>query len=79
LDSLKVDSPTASAAIIRKLLAGALGPLEDIVVLNGISRIDRRGKRSEPTAAAATAANAIDSGAAADLLARLAALSHEPA
>ena len=79
LDSLQVDGPAGSAAIIRKLLGGEPGPARDIVVLNAAAGLIVANKTAEPKAAAAMAASAIDSGAAADLLARLAARSHEPA
>lgn len=76
LDSLKIDSPAASAAVIRKLLDGERGPARDIVVLNAAAGLIVAGKANEPVAAAKLAAEAIDSGSAADLLMRLAALSH---
>ena len=76
LDSLKIDGPAASAAIIRKILAGEPGPGRDIVVLNAAAGIVVAGKADEPRDAAALAAAAIDSGAAADLLARLVMRSH---
>jgi anthranilate phosphoribosyltransferase len=79
LDSLSVDGPVASAAIIRNILSGEAGPARDIVVLNAAAGLIAAGKATDPKAAAATAAYAIDSGAAADLLARLAARSHLPA
>jgi anthranilate phosphoribosyltransferase len=79
LDSLHVDSPVASAAIVRKVLAGEPGPARDIVVLNAAAGLIVAGKTAEPKAAAALAANAIDAGAAAELLQRLAARSYAPA
>ncbi len=78
LDSLKVNDPAASAAIIRKILAGEHGPARDIVVLNAAAGLVVANKASEPKTAAAMAASAIDSSAAAALLARLVARSHEP-
>ena len=71
LDSVKVDGPAASAAIIRRILAGEPGPARDIVVLNAAAGLIVANKSSSTQAAAALAAGAIDSGAAADLLARL--------
>ncbi len=79
LDGLKVDGPAESAPIIRKILAGERGPARDIVVLNAAAGLIVAGKTTDPKTAAAMAASAIDCGAAADLLARLAARSHEPA
>ena len=79
LDSLKIDGPAASAAIIRRILSGELGPARDIVVLNAAAGLIVAGAVDTPLAAAAKVASAIDSGAAADLLARLIARSHAPA
>jgi anthranilate phosphoribosyltransferase len=79
LDSLKIDGPAASAALIRRLLGGESGAARDIVVLNAAAGLVVAGKAANPIAGAAMAASAIDSGAAANLLARLAARSHEPA
>ncbi len=76
LDSLKIDSPATSAAVIRKLLAGERGPARDIVVLNAAAGLIVAGKATDPIAAAKLAAEAINSGSAADLLARLVELSH---
>ena len=79
LDSLKIDGPTASAAIVRKILAGESGPARDIVVLNAAAGLIVAGAADAPSVAATKAAQAIDSGAALDLLARLIARSHAPA
>jgi anthranilate phosphoribosyltransferase len=76
LDSLKVDGPDASAAMIRDVLAGKAGAARDIVVANAAAAIWLVGKSDSPRAAAARAAEAIDTGAARDLLAKLAARSH---
>lgn len=76
LDPLKIDGPTASAAVIRNLLAGESGLARDIVVLNAAAGLIVAGRANDPAAAAKLAAEAIDSGAAADLLARLVARSH---
>jgi anthranilate phosphoribosyltransferase len=79
LDSLKINGPAASAAVIRKLLAGERGLARDIVLLNAAAGLVVAGKAAEPAAAAKLAATAIDSGAAADLLARLVERSHASA
>jgi anthranilate phosphoribosyltransferase len=79
LESLKIDGPVESAAVIRRLLAGERGPACDIVVLNAAAGLVVANKASDTKAAADMAASAIDSGAAADLLARLVIRSHEPA
>jgi anthranilate phosphoribosyltransferase len=77
LDSLTVDGPAASAAMIRGILAGRPGAPRDIVVLNAAAGLVTAGKTSDPRDAAAQAAAAIDTGAAQSLLARLAEKSHE--
>jgi anthranilate phosphoribosyltransferase len=79
LNALRVDGPAASAAIIRNVLAGNRGPARDIVVLNAGAALLVAGKASHPKIAAQTAAQAIDNGAAASLLAQLAELSHAAA
>lgn len=76
---LEVESPAHSAAVIRKTLKGAHGPARDIVVLNAAAALLVAGHVDTPTAGAQQASAAIDSGAAADLLARLAERSHAPA
>ncbi len=79
LDALTVDGPTASAEVIRGILAGQRGAPRDIVVLNAAAGLVTAGKTDSPRDAAAQAAAAIDSGAAKSLLARLAERSHAPA
>jgi anthranilate phosphoribosyltransferase len=72
LESMLVDAPAASAAMIRGVLAGQPGPARDIVVLNAAAAIWTAGQAPSPQAAALSATAAIDSGAARDLLTRLA-------
>src|SRR3972149_4972858 len=72
LESLAVDSPAASAAIVRQVLDGIPGPARDLVILNAAAGLIAFGKTNDPMIAAAEAAAAIDSGAAETLLARLA-------
>ena len=79
LDALRVDGPAASAAIIRNVLAGNRGPARDIVVLNAAAALIVAGKATDPKIAAQTATQAIDNGAAANLLAQLAERSHAAA
>jgi anthranilate phosphoribosyltransferase len=79
LESLAVDSPVASAAIVRQVLDGIAGPARDLVILNAAAGLIAFGKTDNPTLAAAEAAAAIDEGIAEDLLMRLAKRSHEPA
>jgi anthranilate phosphoribosyltransferase len=71
IDSLAVDSPAASAAIVRDVLAGKQGPAREIVVVNAAAALWTAGKTEDTHAAAKLASEAIDSGAARDLLAKL--------
>jgi anthranilate phosphoribosyltransferase len=79
LDYLLIDTPAASAVVICKVLGRELGPARDIVVLNAAAALLAAGRATEPTSAAALAAEAIDSGAAERLLSRLAERSHQSA
>jgi anthranilate phosphoribosyltransferase len=69
LAELEVAGPEESAAAIRGVLAGDAGPRRDVVVLNAAAVLVATG-RGDPTAARRLAEQAIDSGRAADLLAR---------
>jgi anthranilate phosphoribosyltransferase len=71
-DTMLVENAAESAAIIRRILAGEAGPPRDIVVLNAAAALLTAGKVTDPVEAAQAAAAAINSGAARDLLARLA-------
>jgi anthranilate phosphoribosyltransferase len=75
-DSMQVDGPEASAALIREILAGKAGPPRDIVVLNSAAALWTAGANRSLRACAEEAASAIDSGAANELLGRLAEASH---
>lgn len=77
-DSLVVANPSESAALIRRVLSGEPGPPRDIVLLNAAAALWTVGKVETPLAGATLAAQAIDSGAAARLLAQLATLSSQP-
>jgi anthranilate phosphoribosyltransferase len=79
LDTLAISGPAASAAIIRRILDGELGPARDIVVLNAAAGLIAAGRTNEPRAAAEAAAAAIDRGTAKTLLDRLVARSNAPA
>jgi len=68
---LRVDSPQASAEIIRGVLAGRRGPARDIVVLNSAAAIYVGGVAASLEEGVQKAAQSIDSGAAAKALARL--------
>jgi anthranilate phosphoribosyltransferase len=76
LASIQVTGPNQSAATIRGVLAGQSGPARDIVVANAAAALWIAGAVPSPAAGAVLAASAIDTGAARDLLVRLAALSH---
>ncbi len=71
LDSIRVDGPEASAAMIRDVLAAQPGPARDIVVLNAAAARLAAGRDQDPQQAAATAAAAIDDGSASALLDQL--------
>jgi anthranilate phosphoribosyltransferase len=75
LAPLMVEDPAASAALISRLLAGERGAARDIVVMNSAAALWVAGQVTTLNAGAEEAAAAIDSGAARQLLARLAALS----
>jgi anthranilate phosphoribosyltransferase len=76
---LMIDTPAASAAVIRTVLGREPGPARDIVILNAAAGLLAAGRATEPKPAAALAAEAIDTGAAERLLARLAERSHQSA
>ncbi len=75
-EGMLVDDPASSAAVIRDVLAGKPGSPRDIVVLNAAAALWTAGKSDDPRQCAALAAEAIDSTAAADLLAHLVELSN---
>jgi anthranilate phosphoribosyltransferase len=79
LDGLLIETPTASAAVVRKVLDGETGAARDIVVLNAAAGLVVAGNAPDPRSAATIAASVIDSGAAKQLLSRLAERSHQPA
>jgi anthranilate phosphoribosyltransferase len=79
LTGLTVDSPAASAALIRKILGGDLGPARDIVVLNAAAALFATGKPTDPKQAALGVVDAIDSGDADELLKNLIARSNSAA
>jgi anthranilate phosphoribosyltransferase len=69
LAELEVAGPEESAAAIRGVLAGDAGPRREVVVLNAAAVLVAAG-HGDPAAARGRAEQAIDSGRAADLLAR---------
>jgi anthranilate phosphoribosyltransferase len=76
-NTLRVDGPEASAAMIRDVLAGKPGLARDIVVLNAAAGLLAADHGNDPKQAAERAVRAIDRGDAAALLEQLASLSHE--
>jgi anthranilate phosphoribosyltransferase len=66
-----VDGPEQSAAAIRAVLSGQSGPARDVIVANAAAALWVAGRGPSPAACVAPAIEAIDSGAAARLLARL--------
>ncbi len=70
-DRLLVDGPEQSAAVIRDILDDRPGPPRDIVVANAAAALWTVGKDDSLSACARLAEEAIRSGAARDLLARL--------
>ncbi len=70
-ETLLVDGPEASSAVIRGILAGEPGPPRDIVVANAAAALWTAGKAATVLEGARSAAAAIDSGQAARLLAGL--------
>lgn len=71
-DGMLASNAVESAEIIRGVLAGRPGPARDTVVLNTAAALWLAGKANDPKQCTAMAQEAIDSGAARDLLAKLA-------
>ena len=71
LGVLQVSGPQESAVIIRQVLEGQCGPARDIVVANAAAVLWLVRRDDQPRRCAQLASEAIDSGAARDLLARL--------
>jgi len=72
LDAMLVETPAESAALIRQILEGQKGPARDVVVANAAAAIWTANPAGSLLDCARKAADAIDTGAAAGLLARLA-------
>ena len=79
LNDLKGGDAAHNAEVLRAMLDGAQGPFRDIVILNSAAALIVAGKAQDLKQAAAMAAEAIDSGAARETLARLIGLTNEPA
>lgn len=71
-ETMLVDSPGESAAIIRQVLSGKPGPARDIVVLNAAAALWTAGRDPSPATCARQVEAAIDRGAAQKLLQQLA-------
>lgn len=78
LAPLEVSDPESSARMIRGVLAGHHGPARDIVLLNAAAAIWTTDPRQPLVGCAASARAAIDSGAAQELLQRLADMTSFP-
>jgi anthranilate phosphoribosyltransferase len=76
LNSLRVTGPAQSADLVRRVLHGDPGPARDIVILNAAAGLITFDALRTPEQGAMDSAEAIDSGAAKDLLRRLVELSH---
>ena len=79
LAALRGGEAQKNADALRALLDGATGAYRDIVVLNSAAALVIADKAKDLKAAAALAADAIDSGAAKAVLARVAAASQKAA
>jgi anthranilate phosphoribosyltransferase len=78
LDSIRVSGPAQSAALVQEVIARKPGAARDIVVLNAAAGLMTFYDSESPKFWAERAVEAIDSGAAADLLQRLIEVSHGP-
>jgi anthranilate phosphoribosyltransferase len=67
-ESMLIDGPAASAALIQRILDGERGPPRDVVVLNAAAALWTAGFSESPMECARRAAEAVDSGAAKRLL-----------
>ncbi|MEE9602108.1 MAG: anthranilate phosphoribosyltransferase [Thermoguttaceae bacterium] len=70
-EAFQVDGPQQSAEVIRGILDGRAGASRNIVVANAAAALLTAGAGDSPLACAKKAAEAIDSAATADLLAKL--------
>jgi anthranilate phosphoribosyltransferase len=76
VEELQIQSPAASAGVIREVFGGKLGAARDIVLANAAAGLLAARKTTDPREAVRIAAEAIDSGRARDLVRRLAELTH---
>lgn len=75
-EDLKGGTPEVNAQAIHDLVAGKKGPYRDIVLLNAAASLVVAGKVDDLTSGVATAAQAIDGGAAAQAMDRLVAITN---
>ena len=71
LDSIRVDGPRQSAQRIRGVLQGKPGPAADVVMANAAAALWTAGRSQSMRVCVGLAAEAIQTGAAAGLLAKL--------
>lgn len=71
LEAIQVETPEQSAAIVRRVLAGEAGPAREIVLLNAAAALWVADRAATLPECVKFAVEAIDSGAARELLARL--------
>jgi anthranilate phosphoribosyltransferase len=71
LDALRGGEPQHNAALMRNLLGGAAGPLRDVVLLNSAAALVVAGRATAFRDGMTLAGNALDSGAASQVLDRL--------
>lgn len=76
LDSMLIEGPEESAAMIRKVFANEASPARDIVILNVAAALWLAGKATDLKDCAKLASDAIANESAAKLLEKLAAMSH---
>jgi len=79
LDTVAGGTPEENAAVSRSVLAGEPGPHRDLILLNAAAAIYVGGLAPDLEQGVAKAAEAIDSGAAAEVLERLKAATAAPA
>ena len=77
LEAIAGGEPAENAAVIGRVFAGEPGPARDVVVLNAGAAILAAGGADDLASAVAKAGEAIDSGAAAAIVARLVELTGE--
>jgi anthranilate phosphoribosyltransferase len=71
LDAIKGGEPAHNAALMRAVLAGERGPMRDIALLNAAAGLIVADRAADLKEGAAIAADALDSGKAAEVLSRL--------